>query len=268
MNTSICNYSLQTIENYKPILINSLNEILDKYIVLICEYLRYIVENIKMKNTNHFKFILMRGLETITHVFNNVLFFSRNLEMTYYHSQKAFYYYVEFIGQINEEQNVFLQLSSRDATMCVYKKTLFEIPTDYKNIFAQVNEDYFYKFDGMHLHCQIYKNVLNYILNDKCAQEEGVMEFFIYRLEILCNKLNSVILSNEESKVIDFFICSLNTKIIDTEKYFEVLDLFAKRVCKTKFILCEKKIKNKILNDDFDSNLKQSSEKFITWVFL
>jgi hypothetical protein len=57
-NVSSHHYSLQNPENYKFILENSLNEINDKYIALICEYFRYIIENIKMTNAFHFKFIL------------------------------------------------------------------------------------------------------------------------------------------------------------------------------------------------------------------
>jgi hypothetical protein len=267
MKTASNHYSLQNVENYKSLLDNSLNDVLDKYILLICEYLKFIVENIKMKNRSYFKFILVRGLETITHVFNNILFYSKNLEMSYYHGQKAFYYYVEFIGQISEEQNVFLQLSSRDATMYVYKKTIFEISNDHKKISTYIDEEITQKLKGIQLHMQIYKNIINYLLIVEESLRDSIVEFFIYRFELLCNKINSVILSNEESKVIDFFIDHLNTKLLDIEKYLDVLDFFTKRICKTKSILSEKKIKQKILDDGFDNILEQPPDKFISWIF-
>jgi len=209
----------------------------------------------------------MRGLETITHVFNFILFYSKNLEMAYFHSQKAFYYYVEFVGQINEEQNMFLQLSSRDAIMCVYKKTIFEITNEHKKISTYMSEDVTKVFDGIQLNTKIYKNIINYVLSSEKNLEEDMIDFFIYRFEHLCNKLNSVILSNEETKVIDFFICHLNTKSLDIEKYLDVLDFFIKRICKTKLILSEKKIKQKILEDDFDAVLRQPCDKFVNWIF-
>ena len=37
-------YSLHNVDNYNSVLDNSLNDILDKYIHLICEYLKFIVE--------------------------------------------------------------------------------------------------------------------------------------------------------------------------------------------------------------------------------
>jgi len=266
-NISAQHYSLQNPENYKSILENSLNEINDKYIALICEYFRYIIENIKMKNAFHFKFILLRGLETITHVFNIILLYSKNLEMSYYHSQKAFYYYVEFIGQINEEKNVFLQLSSKDAVMCVYKKTIFEISNEYKKNSTFATKELVEKCNGIQLNINIYKKIVNYLLTNESNLQDDVIDFFIYRFEILCNKINSVILSSDETKTIDLFISNLNAKIIDVEKYLDILDLFTKRICKTKLILSEKKIKQKILEEDFDLFLKQGHEKFINWLF-
>ena len=41
-------------------------------------------------------------------------------------------YYIEFIEQIGEEGNSFLQLSSKDAMLFVYKKTIFDINIEYK----------------------------------------------------------------------------------------------------------------------------------------
>jgi hypothetical protein len=260
-------YSLQNSENYKSLLENSLNDVLDKYILLICEYMRFITENIKMKNKAYFKFILIRGLETITHVFNNILYYTKNVELSYYHGQKAFYYYVEFIGQISEDQHVFLQLSSRDASMYVYKKTIFEISNDNRKISTYIDEEISKKLKGIQIYMQIYKNIINYLLTIEPNFKQEIIEFFIYRFEILCNKINSVILTNEESKVIDLFIDNLNSKVLCIEKYFDVLDFFVKRICKTKLILCEKKIKQKILDDDFDTLLQQNSEKFIIWIF-
>jgi len=260
-------YCLLNTENYKSLLDNSLNDILDKYIGLICEYLRFIIENIKIKNKGYFKFILMRGLETISHVFNNILFYTKNLELAYYHGQKAFYYYVEFIGQISEEQNMFLQLSSRDATMYVYKKTIFEIGNENKKISTYIDNEIEEKLNGLHTHIQIYKNIINYFLTGNDFFEKELFEFFVHRFEMICNKINSVILSNEESRTIEFFIDILNTKSLETKKYLEILDFFTKRICKTKLILYEKKMKQKVLHDNFDVILYDNSEKFISWLF-
>jgi hypothetical protein len=124
------NYSLSNKENYKPSIDYNIVDLMDKYNKLVFEYLLFIIENIRIKNSIYNKFIILRGLETITNVFSILLIYSNNLDMVYYHSQKSFYFYVEFIGQISENQHSFLQLSSRDASLFVYKKTIFEIPSE------------------------------------------------------------------------------------------------------------------------------------------
>lgn len=158
-------YSLHNSDNYFQSLTHSPNEILNKYRLLVVEYLLFINETINNCKTNdNFKFIIFRGLTTITHVFIFTLHRSKNLNMTYFHSQKAFYYYTEFIGQIISDQNVFLQLTSRDATMFVYKKTIFEIHNDYKKSnafmgeFTNENE----KIDYLESYIQMIKNMVIY----------------------------------------------------------------------------------------------------------
>ena len=260
VNSSNNHFSLTNSENYYSSLENSSNEILDKYINIICEYLKFIIENIAMKNKHYFKFILIRGLETITHVFHYILFYSKNLEMAYYHSQKSFYYYVEFIGQISEDQNTYLQLSSRDAAVYVYKKTIYEINNENKKSSSlSLNSDATQKLDILQLQTQMYKNIII---------QKDILEFFIYRFEVICNKINSILLTNDEMKTIYFFIENINTKQIEFEKYLNILDLFSKKICKIKNIINKKKMKNKFLSQEMDTIIiEQTPEKFIQWLF-
>jgi hypothetical protein len=92
------------------------------------------------------------------------------------------------------------------------------------------------------------------------------MKIFIHRFDTISNKLNSVILSNQESKAIEFFIGYLNTKSFELDRYFDILDTFSKQICKTKNILSEKKIKQKILHQDFASMIEKNKETFVTWI--
>lgn len=127
-------YSLQNEDNYKKNFQSNILEIMSKYEKLVIEYLLFIIENITIKNDTYNKFIIIRGLSTISHVFSTLLYYSNNLDMAYYHSQKSFYFYVEFMGQISEDYHSFLQLSSRDASVFVYKKTIFEAPNSFIKI--------------------------------------------------------------------------------------------------------------------------------------
>ena len=126
------NFSLNVSENYKKELECDVSVVSKKYTELIVEYFKFIIENIKLSNLNFAKFIIIRGLDTITNVFLSLLYFTKNIDLTYFHCQKSFYFYVEFVGQISDDEKMFLQLTSRDATTYVYKKTIFDINNELK----------------------------------------------------------------------------------------------------------------------------------------
>jgi hypothetical protein len=114
-------------ENYKEQIKESEKEILQVYTRIVVDYLHFMKKSNKIQKKQCFKFILYRGLETMTHVFNYILFFTKNLEIVKSYAEKSMFYYLEFVSQINKDQNVFLNFTSRDAVIYVYKKTIYEI---------------------------------------------------------------------------------------------------------------------------------------------
>ena len=149
----IAHYSLYNIENYKAELTDTIYDIINKYNMLIIEYFKLNINNEKGLNT--------RGLDTISRVFEIMLYYTKNLDMTYYHSQKAFYFYGEFINQIIDpkiiDSNNFLQLSSFDATLFVYKKTIFEINVHVQKSIQLIVESDKHKLDILSVYIIILK---------------------------------------------------------------------------------------------------------------
>uniref|UniRef100_A0A6C0EZ67 Uncharacterized protein n=1 Tax=viral metagenome TaxID=1070528 RepID=A0A6C0EZ67_9ZZZZ len=138
--------SLQNIENYKKDsgdAVVSYNEmdIYMKYVNVINQYLLFGIETIKNKNSEYLKYILIKGLFTISHVFKMLLLFTQNLDLTYYHCQKSYSYYIEFIGQIGDDAVTYLQLNSKDAALFVYKKTIFDINQEYKKNYYETKTE-------------------------------------------------------------------------------------------------------------------------------
>jgi hypothetical protein len=130
--------------------------ICNKYVCVVIEYL----VNICYKKMS--PFIIIRGLDTITHVFIMLLYYTQNLETAYTYSQKALYLYIEFIQQIAFDSNSFLQLNSKDAVIYVYKKTLYEI----KQSSCKKNENIErHKKIGLYIdHC---KSILRFLIQQK-----------------------------------------------------------------------------------------------------
>ena len=143
----ILQYSLYNDDNYKSILNVTINDIISKYNLVIIEYFKLKITGVRE---------IIRGLDTISHVFEIMILYTKNLDMTYYHSQKAFYFYGEFINQIIEDPNNLLQLTAKDATLFVYKKTIFDLKP--KNI-SILSADDIVKLDILNLYINIIKNI-------------------------------------------------------------------------------------------------------------
>ena len=101
----------------------------------------------------------IRGLDTITHGFIMLLYYTQHLETVYNYSEKSLYLYIEFIEQIDFDKNSFLQLSSKDAVIYVYKKTLYEI----KHVHCKKNEN-IERHKKIYLCIEHYKSILHFII--------------------------------------------------------------------------------------------------------
>ena len=154
---------------YESSVIENDNTIQEKYICIAIEYLI----NICYKKMT--PFIIIRGLDTITHVFIMMLYYTQHLETVYNYSKKALYLYIEFIEQITFDNNSFLQLSSKDAVIYVYKKTLYEInPTNCKK---NVNAG---RHNKIYLFVDYCKSILHFIVQqDKPIDFQKVKEYLL-----------------------------------------------------------------------------------------
>jgi hypothetical protein len=130
-------FDLQNIENYNKIIIDGEDEIYLKYSNVIIQYLLLGIEKIKNQNAEYVKYILIKGVFTISYVFKILLMYTCNLQLTYHHCQKSYSYYIEFIGQIGDDAVTYLQLNSKDAALFVYKKSIFDILDEVKKKYTE-----------------------------------------------------------------------------------------------------------------------------------
>lgn len=254
------NYSLHNSENYKKELDCEITDITEKLSDLLIDYYKFIIENIKLKNTNFSRFIITRGLDTVINVFNNILFYTKNLDLTYFHCQKAFYFYVEFVGQISEDEKMFLQLSSRDATTYVYKKTIYEITNELKKNNEQISDYTKFKLDIINSYIELYKTLLLKLIKDDFMNEEKQ-----HNIKKIYKKLSNI---NNKTKItiLNNIIEKLYYKINDTKYFYDVCNLFIKKISKNSdnnnFV---NNSLNKFLSEEFDNKLTESPDKFVSW---
>ena len=259
--TNHSSFSLYHTDSFEKTLNVSLDEILNKYFHLINDYLKFIFENINQKNKVYTKFIIIRGLDTITNVFQQILYYTKKVDIAYFHTQKSFYFYVEFIQQISSDQNTFLQLSSRDAVMYVYKKTLFEINHDYRKKIdrptEEENKKWLYLNECIHLYKMIFYKMINseeFLLNPE-------KKTYFTKLHEMNEKMIPLILYESMNKNLLLFIIKINNKIKNLEQYMDCIHLFLKKIRKHSID------KDRLESVEFDDYLKESNEKLMKWLF-
>jgi hypothetical protein len=251
-------YSLQNIENYRNTLDSDISNIVKKYSQLIIEYFKFIKENIKITKSKFLNFIIIRGLDTITNVFLYILYFTKNTELTYFHCQKSYYFYIEFVGQISEEEKTFLQLTTRDATIYVYKKTIYEINNELKKINDVMTNDFREKLDIIKIYINLYQIYLLKMINS----DDTSMLNIEYLLKIY-DKLNNI--TNKTKLIIlEGVIEKLYNKINDDKLFFDVNYLLIKKFLKNQEIL--KNSLKKINSEEFDNKLLETPEKVVSWI--
>jgi len=251
------NYSLHNSENYKKELDTEITDVVEKISQLFIDYFKFITENIKLKKSTFSRFIIIRGLDTIVNVFNYILLYTKNIDLVYFHCQKAFYFYVEFVGQISEDEKMFLQLTSRDATTYVYKKTIFEIDNNMKKNNEEVSDYTRLKIDIINLYIDLYKTLLFKIINDDFTNIKN-----LENIEVIYKKLNG--LTNKTNlKHINQIIELLCNRIENSEYFFDVCVLLVKKITKNQELI--NTCFNKFLSEDFIDKLEDTSDKFAAW---
>lgn len=236
-------YMLHNSSNYKPSIKNSVLEILNKFIEVILEYTRFISEKVTKKNKKYNKFIFERGFKTLIHVFSIIFYYTKNLELSFYHTQKAYYFYIEFIEQISDDNITFLQLSSKDAILFVYKKTIFELNNECRKNNKELSLEEQHILATVNLYINIYKGIVLYTMNYN-YKNENKNEFINTSCDLIKNiseTLNKNKMNNDQIDCLNDFttlLCNTKIEIVD---FFNLLDEFVKK------IILKKKINENII---------------------
>ena len=252
------NFSLHNNENYRQNFNVDISAITKKYSDLTIEYFKYIVENINLSKKCFSKFIIIRGLDTITNVFLHILHSTKNIDLTYFHCQKSFYFYVEFIGQITDDEKTFLQLTSRDATTYVYKKTIFDINVELKNLNKNESDEFKEKMEFIRSYININQMYLLKLI--KTENYETLM------LQHMCKIMAQIInIVNKDTIIkIENIIDKLYNLIRNSSIFFEVNYVLIKKLVKNKDLI--EKVQKNINSENFHEKIIENNDKIVAWI--
>jgi len=248
-----------------------------RYVELINEYMLYVVENMIIQDDAYLLFLIQRGVETIMHSFKFLLMYTKNLELTVFQCKKALYYYIEFIGQISDVslQHSYLQLNSKDATLFVYKKTIYDINNVYRKNFIQSNNDKLF-LNSISNIIVLFNATLFHLLQKerlKYSKKESIIHFAIDRATSITDKLfnkKNYFLTDSKTELCLFVFRIFQTYDIDTIKYSNICEIFIKKLRKyaeNEIPDVQILLKEKLYNNISIINLQEMSAlRYINWI--
>ena len=219
-------YNLKLEETYDIYIEAPIKEILINYTTLLNYYVIYSIENIKSKNANIFN----KGFSLISNVFITILMYSRSLNTTIHHTQKAILYYIEYITQITDkDENMFFNLTLKDAIVYVYTKTIYDINENVKSKYVMSGYENTL-FNILHNLIEYYNNIILYFTKINVFKEKEINDkkeillniHLLYNEHILkyYNKLYSDIVKDNIKKIEK---CIKNLYNTDLESIDEIL---------------------------------------------
>ena len=252
---------------------SSVDETSKKILLLLSNFVDYINEQEKnINNKEYNSFIIKRGFETIKHCFEILLLYTKNPNLALFNSKKAYVYYVEFIGQIGYNNHSFLKLNSIDATIFVYKKTIFEIDNGIRKKYIEdEDEKKYFSFISHSINIYI---LLYTILDSKTEQDDKKQE--VYLISNKCYKILSNIFNKdcdiekniENIENIYFFINYLNENCTINRLFFtDIVNCFIKKIKKKQ--ICKNKLNDKLNNKTHIQTYitEQNNIKLIKYLF-
>jgi hypothetical protein len=264
------NLVLSNVENYKSELDSNEHILFLKYIGLIHELFQGYTENIFIQNEQYLKYILIKGINNTVYIYNFLLMYTKNLELTLYHTQKSIIYYIEFISQIGNEANNLLQLNSKDATLFIFKKTIFEISEESRMKFSETKHTKT-KLDMLKLYADNYNTVLiqvistfDFKVNDLSSLQKIIFTKLYKNVEILIQlpiiyKHNNTVIKDKLEQLQTLLITFNNTYQYEfiNKNYLYLIEYCIKKLHKVEFDNLQ--IKRKMNEEDIEEKLRDYS---------
>ena len=267
------NINLLDVGNYKKELnSDTFHRCVNIYINIGNHCVKYLLSNLKTTNKKYLNFIIKRGLTTLEHVHNLLFIYTKNDNLVSHHLEKAYLYYVEFVSQIGEDTNQFIKLNSKDATLFVYKKTIYDINTDYKKDMRLTANDM--KFANMmknftEIYNDVIFNMITLMNNNLVTNVDKLKKYMEYnkKFEKIILNIYDIFLNDDYKnfiKIMNDFMEDLMKKDITISDYIKYLLLLTNKYNKKK--VTYENFKKKLYNPKKNVVYKKTPLKYINWL--
>ena len=235
-------YNIDFVDNYLAQYNVTAIDLFTRYLHIIKEFIAQSKDIACLRNTNYFKHVVVKGVETLTHAFRCLLMYTKNMELAHYNCKKAIYYYVEFVGQLEDDKHEALKLTLNDAVLFVYKKTIFEISQSFRKDYnSQSDEKSFIITDNLFCMTEIYLSCFRNIIDnyDTFSLEhlfDALCESNKFAQEII-NMSHKIDVSDYNRKVTILLKFSNCINCLNLDNKYAILKLIIKKIKKTDILL-------------------------------
>ena len=255
-------------------------QIIEKYCLVLKEFIDKIQNSKPIIASNHLIMSLSIGITAIHRVFEYTLLKTKQIDKAYYQGQQTYYYFLEYLEQINESHLVHT-LNHKDAVMFVYKKAIFDVHDGSEDI--QSNS----LANIMSLSCNsinisdkewrtLFIRISKFI--NACLCWNNYLYDFSFRIQLCEQFLEPFLLNIERLDFTTYYLEYLHQNFpIEQDKYIELLTNMLLKSEKTKRIrsgsITEQE-KNETVFQKISSNNefkckfeKLTTEQFVSWLY-
>ena len=267
-------YSIALTKNFrKAYRYESTRTLFKRYSDLMGQLLYSALDSPTLIGSRSKTFIIRRGAETVKHCFKIIFMYTKDIDITFYHCKKAYCYYIEFMGQISDNSHSYLQLNSKDAALFVYKKTLFEMNSDFKKTFTLdlAETEYLELVSGL---IEVYHEMLLFLFLGTANQKGWGNESAHFALEksdliigkILkakCTIADKVHLTN----LLSLFGAVMRNHLPSPAEYCGLCETFANKIRRKK--LSYGALEAKLYNSECKKTLTSHTHlRFVNWLYI
>jgi hypothetical protein len=179
---------------------------------------------------------------------------------------------VEFIGQIGDDNHSFLQLNSKDASLFVYKKTIFNINNEYRKEFASMIDVNIVTNNVGYL-IKIYNKMIGHVISDHEFMSDD-KKTMVDDIHGSLTKLRQHLLNLSLSGSVDVYHEKLQQVLQFAENTHGkgsscilYVDIFARKLRKQN--ISSVSLRNKLVhNEQMDKQESMTALKYVNWLFL
>lgn len=208
-NNDDINLYLSSIDNYIDEYDCSVNDVVSVFSTIIYDYLNHCEKTIYISDINYLYYVIENGVNLLHNIFTLIYTYTKNITLSRQYTERGYYIYCEFIGKVGDNNHKYLQLNSKDATIFVLKKTIYEINNTHTRNFTTTDKERSYinqftKSINLYIECvKIYLKV-NYMFDmidskDTTNKYNDNHQIHLFRLEYLKNITEPLLTLTEDA---------------------------------------------------------------------